>query len=141
MERGTFQVVDWPISKPVIPLKWVFTYKFDENGNLNKYKGRICVRGDLQPVSHEENRAATLALRVFRMLMALVAAFDLETDQLDAINAFLNSPLDEEVYVRIPDGFKQPEKVWLLNQALYGLRKAPHLWQEEFTQTLHSIDL
>ena len=99
VERGTFQVVDWPISKPVIPLKWVFTYKFDENGNLNKYKGRICVCGDLQPVSHEENQAATLTLWVFRMLMALVAAFDLETDQLDAINAFLNSSLDEEVYV------------------------------------------
>ncbi|GME50489.1 Reverse transcriptase RNA-dependent DNA polymerase [Neofusicoccum parvum] len=26
----------------------VYTYKFDEKGNLIKFKARICVRGDLQ---------------------------------------------------------------------------------------------
>jgi len=26
---------------------WVFTYKFDENGYLYKYKTRLVVRGDL----------------------------------------------------------------------------------------------
>ncbi|KAJ5675305.1 uncharacterized protein N7477_005239, partial [Penicillium maclennaniae] len=32
----------------VLPLRWVFTYKVDENGYLAKFKARICVRGDLQ---------------------------------------------------------------------------------------------
>ncbi|KAJ5670387.1 uncharacterized protein N7477_005750 [Penicillium maclennaniae] len=30
----------------VLPLRWVFTYKVDENGYLAKFKARICVRGD-----------------------------------------------------------------------------------------------
>ena len=33
-------------SKPLL-LKWVFFYKFDEDGYLFKCKGRIYVRGDL----------------------------------------------------------------------------------------------
>jgi len=32
----------------VLPLMWVFTYKFDKDGYLYKFKARICVRGDLQ---------------------------------------------------------------------------------------------
>jgi small nuclear ribonucleoprotein (snRNP)-like protein len=38
--------------------------------------------------------------------MALVAAFDLDTTQYDATNAFLNAFLDEDVYVSLPNGFK-----------------------------------
>jgi hypothetical protein len=29
------------------PLKWVFTYKLDENNNIVRCKARICVKGDL----------------------------------------------------------------------------------------------
>jgi hypothetical protein len=32
----------------ILPLMWVFTYKFDEDGYLYKFKARLCVRGDLQ---------------------------------------------------------------------------------------------
>jgi len=38
--------------------------------------------------------------------MALIAKFDLETRQLDAVNAFTNSPLDEEIFVDWPLGYK-----------------------------------
>jgi hypothetical protein len=31
----------------VLPVMWVFTYKFDEDGYLLKYKARLVVRGDL----------------------------------------------------------------------------------------------
>ena len=46
------------------PLKWVFTYKFDEDGYLTKHKARIVVRGDLQ-LNWSDTYAATLALKVF----------------------------------------------------------------------------
>src|SRR5271170_2576909 len=44
-------------SQTVLPLLWVFTYKFDTDGYLLKYKARICVRGDLQPQSNQIGRA------------------------------------------------------------------------------------
>jgi Reverse transcriptase (RNA-dependent DNA polymerase) len=62
------------------------------------------------------------------MLMALAARWDLEIRQLDAVNAFLNSKLDEEVYVELPDGFKLLGKVGRLLRALYGLRRSSLLW-------------
>ncbi|KAJ6163950.1 hypothetical protein N7470_002622 [Penicillium chermesinum] len=42
--KGTFDVVDEPVdvSKQVLPLLWVFTYKLDANGYLIKAKARIC---------------------------------------------------------------------------------------------------
>jgi hypothetical protein len=49
-DRGTFiQVPESDAVGFVIPTKWVFTYKFDEEGYLLKYKARLVVRGDLQP--------------------------------------------------------------------------------------------
>jgi hypothetical protein len=72
-------------------------------------------------------RATTLASTTFCMLMAITARFDLETRQLDAINAFVNCDLDEIVYIRLLPGFKKPEKVLLLRKALYRLRQSPLL--------------
>jgi hypothetical protein len=45
--RGTFEIVRKTSDIRVIPLTWVFTYKFDTDGYLVKFKARICVRGDL----------------------------------------------------------------------------------------------
>lgn len=86
-----------------ISTTWVFKYKFYEKGYLVKYKARLCARGDLQH-TEQDTFAATLAARIFRSLMALVAAFDLKTRQYDAVNAFANSPIDEATYCKIPDG-------------------------------------
>lgn len=60
-------------------------------------------------------------------MMALAAAFNLEIIQYDAINAFVNSLLDETVYIECPQGFRMEGKVLLLLRALYGLRRAPRL--------------
>jgi len=119
----------------------VFTYKFDKHGFLQKFKSRICVRGDLQPFSEKETYAATLAGRSFRMLMALAARWDLQIRQLDAVNAFPNSKLDEEVYVELPDGYKASGKVGRLLRALYGLRRSPLLWQKLLSGALQELGL
>ena len=139
--RGTFRCVKRPQKTQVLPLIWVFSYKFDSNGYLLKYKARVCVRGDLQRHLLKDTYAATLAAKVFRTLMAILAVFNLETIQLDAVNAFLNSELDEEVYVELPDGFKKAGYVMQLQRALYGLRRSPRLWHQEFSKTLTSLGL
>jgi hypothetical protein len=78
--KGAFKIVPIPNdrSKQILPLKWVFTYKFDENGFLTKVKARICARGDLQRISPEEKRAATLAAKTARAIFALSASYDLD---------------------------------------------------------------
>jgi hypothetical protein len=41
------------------------------------------------------------------MLMAIVAAWDLETRQFDAVNAFVNNDIDETIHVHFPDGYQR----------------------------------
>ena len=75
------------------------------------------------------------------MLIALAARWDLEIRQLDAVNAFPNNELDEEVYVELPDGYKLPNKVGRLLRALYGLRRSSLLWQKLLSSTLQELGL
>jgi hypothetical protein len=43
------------------------------------------------------------------VLLSMVTKFDLELDQMDVKTAFLNGQLDEEIYMRQPPGFEDPE--------------------------------
>jgi len=65
----------------------------------------------------------------------------LETLQLDAVNAFTNSVLDEIVYCQFPEGFEQTGTCLQLLQALYGLRRSPLLWLKEFSSILIKLGL
>jgi hypothetical protein len=50
---------------------------------------------------------------------------------MDVKSAFLNSAVQEEVYVRQPPGFKNPKyphRVYKLSKALYGLKQVPRAW-------------
>ena len=129
------------VDTEVLPLMWVFNYKCDEDGYLYKFKARLCVRGDLQE-SWGETYAATLAMKVFRALIAIAAAFDLEMFQFDALNAFLNAKLSRKLHCYTPEGFtdKYGELLQLL-RALYGLKEAPLLWYEELSSTLKKLGL
>ena len=143
-QKGTFEYIDDDtvdhLEETPLPLLWVFKYKFDSDGYLTKFKARLCARGDLQPTM-QDTYAATLAAQTFRAMMAITAAFDLETRQYDAINAFVNAKLPTPRIIECPEGFKQSRKVLLLQKALYGLKEAPLLWHREFTAKLEELGL
>ena len=55
--------------------------------------------------------------------MAITAKFNLETIQIDTVNAFIYCDLDKVVYIKLPLGFSKgkTDKVLRLRKALYGL--------------------
>jgi len=55
--------------------------------------------------------------------MAITAKFDLETTQINAVNAFVYCDFDEVVYIKLLPGFNKGKenKVLCLRKALYGL--------------------
>lgn len=105
------------------------------------YKARLVVRGDLQ-TTFAETSATTLAARVFRALIAIIAYFGLEMRQSDIVNAFINAMLGDLVYITYPDGFPGPPGGYIrLRRALYGLKQSPYLWQQHFTRSLLKFGL
>ena len=123
----------------ILDCMWVYVYKYDKHGRLQKCKARLVVRGDQQQRTNQNTYAATLAGRSFRTLMALSARFDLELIQYDAVNAFVNAQLNEEVYMRMPPGHRRQGTVLRLNKALYGLRNSPLLWHKALTGALRQL--
>nr|GFC45630.1 copia protein [Tanacetum cinerariifolium] len=62
---------------------------------------------------------------------------------MDVKTAFLNGNLREEVYISQSDGFvdaDNPNHVFKLKKALYGLKKAPRAWYDMLSSFLLSQD-
>ena len=61
--------------------------------------------------------------------LAYAASLDLDIHQLDAVAAYLNSDLNEVIYLCPPNGVPStPGTVWQLQKALYGLKQAGLEW-------------
>nr|GFB44544.1 zinc finger, CCHC-type [Tanacetum cinerariifolium] len=63
--------------------------------------------------------------------------------QIDVKTAFLNGDLDEEIYIKQPEGFVKhghERKVCKLKKSLYGLKQAPKQWHQKFDDVVLSND-
>jgi hypothetical protein len=45
--------------------------------------------------------------------------------QMDVNFAFLYGTLKEEIYMELPEGFRESGKVWRLRKYIYGLKQSP----------------
>jgi hypothetical protein len=70
-------------------------------------------------------------LEAIRILLAIVASKGFKLYQMDVKSNFLNSVIQEEVYIRQPPSFKNPKyphRVYKLYKALYGLKQTSRAW-------------
>ncbi|RHN42089.1 putative RNA-directed DNA polymerase [Medicago truncatula] len=135
-KNRTWQLVDLPKGKDAIGLKWVYKTKYNEDGSVQKYKARLVVKGySQQPgVDFNETFAPVVRMETIRTVLALAAQLELQVFQLDVKSTFLNGELEEEVYVKQPQGFEvegKEGKVYKLHKALYGLKQAPRAWNSK----------
>ena len=78
----------------------------------------------------------------FRIIMALVAHYDLELHQMDVKTAFLNRDLEENVYMAQPKGFVVEGKERMrccLKKSIYGLKQASRQWYLKFDSTIRKF--
>lgn len=77
-------------------------------------------------------------MTTIRAILGLVAAHDLELEQLDVKTTFLHGDLNEEIYMMHPEGFIKRGKENLycrLRKSLYGLKQAPRQWYLKFDRS------
>jgi hypothetical protein len=127
--KRTWKIVNKRDDYKLISLKWVFIYKSDSDDFFFKYKARIMIRDDLQKKNNAQNvYAATLASKIFRMMMTLIVDFHLKIKQLNTVNVFLNVFNDEKIYCHMSNEYKNLKKILKLLRALYEQRKSSLLW-------------
>ncbi|GJT07102.1 putative ribonuclease H-like domain-containing protein [Tanacetum coccineum] len=138
-----WELVDRPLCKNVINLKWLWKNKRDEENTIIRNKSRLVAKGYAQKegIDFEESFAPVARLEAVRLFIAYAAHKSFTVYQMDVKTAFLYGPLKEEVYVNQPDGFVDPyhpDKVYRLKKALYGLKQAPRAWYDELSNFLVS---
>nr|GFA61293.1 retrovirus-related Pol polyprotein from transposon TNT 1-94 [Tanacetum cinerariifolium] len=138
-----WELVDIPLCKNVINMKWLWKNKRDEENTVIQNKSRLVAKGYAQKegVYFEESFAPVARLEAVRLFIAYVAHKSFIVYQMDVKTAFLYGPLKEEVYVNQLDGFintYHPDKVNRLKKALYGLKQAPRAWYDELSTFLVS---
>jgi transposase InsO family protein len=119
-----------PKGANVLPCKEVFKIKVDEQGRVVQHKARFTPKGFRQKhgVDFFETYARTGQYKTLRVFLSLMAKWDHELAQFDVPTAFLNAPVEEDIYMELPEGFEQPGMVCKLLKSLYGLRQAPRNW-------------
>nr|GEX75089.1 retrovirus-related Pol polyprotein from transposon TNT 1-94 [Tanacetum cinerariifolium] len=114
----------------IIGTKWLFRNKIDENRVACRNKARLAAQGYNQQegIDYDETCAPVARLESVRILLAYACCYMFKLFQMDVKSAFLNTVIDEEVYVAQPLGFvdfQKPNHVYKLKMALYGLKQAP----------------
>ncbi|KAM1443641.1 hypothetical protein ACFX2I_039895 [Malus domestica] len=140
-ENGVWELVEQTDAIKPNGCKWVFKTKRDSNGNIERHKARLIAKGFTQRegVDYKETFSPVSTKDAFRVVMAIVAHFDLALHQMDVKTAFLNGDLEEDIYMKQPEGFevKGREKlVYKLKKSIYGLKQASRQWYLKFQKVM-----
>ncbi|GJY72573.1 retrovirus-related pol polyprotein from transposon TNT 1-94 [Tanacetum coccineum] len=136
---------DWDLLfQPLFePTNYKGGVKLDELGGILKNKTRLVARGYRQEegINFEESFALVARLDAIQIFLAYAAHMNMINYQMDLKMAFLNGILRDEVYVSQPDWFMDqdnPNHVYKLKKALYGLKPAPYAWYDLLSKFLLS---
>ncbi|GJU56721.1 zinc finger, CCHC-type containing protein [Tanacetum coccineum] len=143
MKNNTWVLSDLPPGCKPLGCKRIFKRKMKVNGTIDKFKARLVIQGFRQKegIDYFDTYAPVARITTIRLLLALAAIHNLVIHQMDVKTAFLNGDLDEEVYMKQPEGFVMPgneHKVCKLVKSLYGLKQAPKQWHQKFDEVVLS---
>jgi len=145
-KKGVWDIVKRPVSANVSDWKWVLSVRKDSN----RFKSRLVARGFWQKpgVDFFENEifSPIVKRRSLRILLALCAENEWCYEHIDVESAYLNSTLDEDIYMEQPEFFETEGKdrshyVCKLKKSLYGLKQSGRMWFKHINALLKSMKL
>ena len=109
-----------------------------------KYRVRLVACGYSQILGkdYDETYAPTAKYRSLCIILNLAAIFNWDIEGIDVEQAFLESPLDKEIYMTLPKdvycqrGFPNKPILVKLLRSLYGLKQAGELWYKTVKEIL-----
>jgi hypothetical protein len=133
-ENDTFTVTQLPENRTSVWGCRVYSVKLGSDGS-EKFKARYMAKGycQIQGVDYHDAFAPTARIASVRVLLQLAVQYDLLVHQMDVKTAYLNAPIDCDIYVDQPDGFEMKSHsgerlVCKLNKSLHGLKQSGRNW-------------
>ena len=155
----TIKGVSWdklPLGVKLVSMTMLFDEKFTKENLLEKLKNRLVAGGNTQTygVDYFETHAPTSQLATLRWLIVIALQLKLVVWHLDVKKAFINTLLEEDVYVRVPkEILNNPDVIEQLRDehgkvtefgklvySLYGLKQAGRNWYLASDKFMMSVD-
>ena len=142
-DNETWDLVRPPTDRDDIPGRGIYKVKLGPSGQVDKNKARHVAKvfKQVEGLDYFETFASTCKPETFRILLQLSAKQGHEMHQFDVKNAFLHSPVLEEVYLEQPQeivkrGSDGEKFVCRLNKTIYGLKQVAYNWYKELADFL-----
>ncbi|GJS33169.1 gag-pol polyprotein [Tanacetum coccineum] len=102
-----WELVDIPLCKNVINMKWLWKNKWVEENTVIRNKALLVAKGYAQKegIDFKESFAPVARLEAVRLFVSYAVHKSFPIYQIDVKTTFLYRPLKKEVYVHQPDGF------------------------------------
>nr|GEW37345.1 hypothetical protein [Tanacetum cinerariifolium] len=112
MKNETWYLVPRASNTNVVDGKWVYKLKQDKNGAITRYKARFIAKGFRQQpgIDFHETFSPVVKSTTIRAVLSLAVTNDWPLCQLDIKNAILLGNLEEQVYMKQPPGFIDPQR-------------------------------
>jgi len=125
--NDTWSLIPYHPFMNVVGNQWAYRIKRHVDGSIERYKARLIARGFTQQkgIDYSETFNPVIKQSTVRLVFFIVVSYNWKIHQLDIHNAFLNSVLHEQVYMKQPLGFVDstlPSHVYRLYKSLYGLK-------------------
>ena len=127
----------------IVDATWLYKWKGGSHGVVDRAKARMVAMGysQVEEVDYLETFAPTVSATSDRLVAAMAYKLDWDLRHLDVDQAFIQSKMDTDIYLRLPPGGGSVSgKVVLLNKALYGLKQSRRAWYQLLSSTLVECD-
>lgn len=125
--NSVWELVDQVDNVNATGCKWIYKKKRRVDRKVETLKARLVAKGytEREDVDYEETFSLVAMLKSIRILLSIAAIHDYEVWEMDVKTAFLNSHLDETIYMDQPEGYvnkDQEGNVCMLSKSIYGLK-------------------